>query len=161
MEKRVLPYKIRPIIKKKRVIIATAIYAMVVIYSSLYTGSFDFNMLIVQSIGMPFLFYFCYKSIYKTLEVNNEKLIYKGLRSLHLDYNSIQALAIFERRTNGINSYNLIIVERKNREISNIHRYRREDIERIINMISLKNEQLAGNIEDIKADLNKVKWISS
>ncbi|WP_252254099.1 hypothetical protein [Clostridium sp. ZBS12] len=113
-----LPYKIKPVIIKKRIIIFMLIVFIMILFQSLHTGKFDSAKFIFVSIGTWLALYICYKFTFRTIEVKNDGYTYKGLIKVIVDYKSISRIGILEGRDN--NSYSLILVGKKNWQISDI-----------------------------------------
>ncbi|NFO88481.1 hypothetical protein FDC58_07050 [Clostridium botulinum] len=155
-----LPYKIKPVIIKKRIIIFMLIVFIMILFQSLHTGKFDSAKFIFVSIGTWLALYICYKFTFRTIEVKNDGYTYKGLTKVIVDYKSISRIGILIREGRDNNSYSLILVGKKNWQISDIQRYRKKDIEFLIDSISIKNNEIAKISDEFKNNnLMEVNWI--
>ncbi|NFN94633.1 hypothetical protein FDB28_11165 [Clostridium botulinum] len=105
-----LPYKIKPVIIKKRIIIFMLIVFIMILFQSLHTGKFDSAKFIFVSIGTWLALYICYKFTFSTIEVKNDGYTYKGLTKVIVDYKSISRIGILIREGRDNNSYSLILV---------------------------------------------------
>ncbi|MBW6411883.1 hypothetical protein [Clostridium weizhouense] len=160
MESIELPYIIKPIIIKKYIVILYLIIFIMILFASVHTGKFDSVMFISQSIIMSLTLYISYKVTFRTIEVKNDSYTYKGLtKAITVDYKSISRIGILVRKGKN-NSYSLILVGKENWQISNIEKYRKKDIEFLIDSISIKNNEIAKISDEFKKNnLIEVNWI--
>jgi|LGVF01.2.fsa_nt_gb hypothetical protein len=163
MNKLELPYVIKPVLHKNffvRLTIFLLFIIVMVISVSYENGKFDIGMLVYQSVMMSLMLYVVIRFSYRTIEVNDDQYIYKGLmRKIKVKYLNVEKLFVIEKKVSKDTSYSLIVSERTNWQISSIQGYRKNEIEMLIRKIGLISKIASSEIEEVIGDLEKVKWL--
>ncbi len=157
-----LPYKIKPVIIKKRIFIFIFILFIVILYASFQSGKFDSDMFIFLSIMMFSVFYIIFRFTFRNIYIKSDEFTYKVLlKKITVDYNSINKICILVRKkehNKKVNTYSLILEGSKNWQISTIEFYKSKDIEFFIDKISIKNQQIALISDELKKSLREIHW---
>lgn len=131
-----------------------------ILYVSFESGRFNLGMFIFQSITMAIIIYVLIKFSYRTIDVKSEEYTYKGLRKVTVDYKSISRIYILEREDKIHTTFSLIlVVGSTNWQISDIQRYKRGDIEFLIDKISIVNRNIALISQGLKDNLDNILWL--